>query len=114
MVYELTNSKKKGWVNKILYSFKGSPQDGRAPWGIVFDAAGDIYGNTGFGGEFEDGTMFELVRVGEGLYTEKTIWTFGEKEYVPRGSPTLDGAGNLYGTAAGGWRGYGIVFEVIP
>ncbi|HKN71375.1 MAG TPA: choice-of-anchor tandem repeat GloVer-containing protein [Terriglobales bacterium] len=115
-VYKLSYSKKKGWTEKILYSFKGPPEDGRAPWGIVFDAAGNIYGNTGFGGKYKAGTIFELVPVGNGRYNEKVIWTFGKLKdgYLPRGSPTLDSAGNLYGTADGGWRGSGIVFEVTP
>lgn len=113
-VYRLGYSKKKGWTGKILYSFKGSPEDGRVPWGIVFDAGGNIYGNTGFGGKYEAGTIFELVRVGDGRYNEKVIWTFGRDEDLPRGSPALDSAGNVYGTAEGGWRGHGIVFEVTP
>jgi uncharacterized repeat protein (TIGR03803 family) len=113
-VYKLSYSKKKGWTEKILYSFKGSPEDGMAPMGIVFDAAGNIFGNTGVGGKYESGTIFELVRVGDDRYDEKVVWKFGRDGQSPPGSPTLDSAGNLYGTAEGGWRGYGIVFEVTP
>ena len=80
----------------------------------MFDAEGNIYGNTGFGGKYEAGTIFELVRVGDSRYNEKVIWTFGKDEDLPRGSPALDSAGNLYGTAEGGWRNRGIVFEVTP
>ena len=60
-VYKLSYSKKKGWTEKILYSFKGSPEDGMAPMGIVFDAAGNIFGNTGVGGKYESGRM-ERIR----------------------------------------------------
>jgi uncharacterized repeat protein (TIGR03803 family) len=114
-VYKLslvTKGKKKGeWAKKTLYSFKSG-----YPWpGIVFDAAGNIYGAT-FGGNSNDGTVFELVANGKSSYQENTLWYFnGMDGDEPYASPILDSATNLYGTTSvGGAYGYGTVFEVTP
>ncbi len=115
---------KKGWTEKVLYSFKGGPNDGLAPVaGIVFDAAGNIYGTTYLGGTANNGTVFELVApAGAGKYEEKVLWSFnGTDGSEPFSSLTLDSAGNLYGTTLiggstdeGGSTGNGVVFEVTP
>jgi uncharacterized repeat protein (TIGR03803 family) len=119
MVYRLSLGKT-GWKATELYSFKGEA-DGASPYGgIVFDAAGDIYGTTA-------GTVFELVApVGKGSYQQKTLWQFdGTDGASPLDSPILDSAGNLYGTTfcggpayeggyCGDGGGYGVVFEVTP
>jgi hypothetical protein len=53
-VYQLTPPAKKGdpWTETVLYVFKGNPsKDGASPYGgLVIDAAGNLYGTTGFGG----------------------------------------------------------------
>jgi uncharacterized repeat protein (TIGR03803 family) len=114
-IYELSPGESGAWTEKILYSFKGGKKDGSDPWaGIVFDAAGNIYGTTQTGGAYGDGTVFELVApVGTGSYKEKLLWSFnGTDGQVPFGSLVPDSAGNLYGTTyGGGSTGYGVVFE---
>ena len=87
----------------------------------MFDAAGNIYGTTEFGGtfggrEYGDGTVFEPVRSGTGSYTEKVLWSFnGTDGLQPQSSLILDNAGNLYGTTPmGGSSNAGVVFEVTP
>lgn len=52
VVYKLTPPKQKGgaWSESVIYSFKGG-KDGYLPNGdLTFDAAGNIYGATEFGG----------------------------------------------------------------
>ncbi len=118
-VYKLTpGGENEKWKLKTLYPFKGG-NDGNQPFaGIVFDAAGNIYGTTVYGGTFDQGTVFELVRVGKTGYSykEKVLWSFnGTDGAYPYASLTLDGAGNLYGTTvSGGSNGYGVVFEITP
>jgi uncharacterized repeat protein (TIGR03803 family) len=118
-VYKLSPGKNGKWAEKILYSFKGGPQDGSGPYaGIVFDAAGNIYGTTTGGGQSNAGTVFELVApVGKGKsYQERVLWSFtGTDGNQPLGSLILDSAGNLYGTTyEGGSLNNGVVFEVTP
>jgi uncharacterized repeat protein (TIGR03803 family) len=118
IVYKLSPGKKGRWKDQILYSFK-SGKDGANPWaGIVFDAAGNIYGATHNGDESDGGTVFELVApVGTvKYYREKILWRFtGMDGYWPFGSLIWDSAGKLYGTTVfGGSNGVGVVFEVTP
>jgi uncharacterized repeat protein (TIGR03803 family) len=105
-----------GWTEKLLYRFQGGKEgDGSSPSGIVLDAAGNLYGTTGGGGKYNDGTVFELAApVGKGKYQEKVLWSFnGTDGAGPGGSLIFDNAGNLYGTAGGGGSsGFGVVFEV--
>ena len=118
-VYKLSPGTNGKWTETILYSFKSNGEDGFGPWaGIVFDAAGNIYGTTVVGGDGNGGTVFELVAaVGTGSYKEKVLWRFnGRDGDGPLGSLILDSAGNLYGTAydGGGPGKFGVVFEVNP
>jgi uncharacterized repeat protein (TIGR03803 family) len=115
-VYKLslvTKGKKKGeWKKKVLYSF----DEIYYSWpGIVFDAAGNIYG-VAYGDNYTGGIIFELVSNGDGGYQEKLLWNFdGTDGADPVGGPILDSAGNLYGaTYRGGLYGGGVVFEVTP
>jgi uncharacterized repeat protein (TIGR03803 family) len=114
-VYELSRGTN-GWSEKILHSFQGGSNDGSEPFaGIVFDAAGNIYGTTEVGGNPLAGTVYELVApVGTGGYKEKVLWKFDTTDgYEPVDSLILDSAGNLYGTTPeGGSNGYGVVFKV--
>ena len=45
----------------VLYSFAG-PTDGDLPYaGLIFDAAGNLYGTTEQGGTANHGTVFEII-----------------------------------------------------
>jgi uncharacterized repeat protein (TIGR03803 family) len=119
-VYKLTFVKKNGtWVERILHSFRGYPDDGGGPGaGIAF--RGNLYGTTVNGGEYSYGTVFWIVPVtpiGERTrYYEQVLWSFnGTDGASPTDAPILDSAGNTYGTTqAGGSSGVGVVFEVTP
>ncbi|MGD0214438.1 MAG: choice-of-anchor tandem repeat GloVer-containing protein [Terriglobales bacterium] len=125
-VYKLSPGKNGKWTEDVVYAFKGGTQDGSAPnAGIVFDAAGNIYGTTAGGGPSNDGTVFELVAPGgkgNHQYREKVLWSFnGADGSQPFGSLILDSAGNIYGVAPFGDNrgctndtGCGVVFEVTP
>jgi uncharacterized repeat protein (TIGR03803 family) len=108
----------------VLYSFQHyySP-DGANPYnGVIFDAAGNLYGTTIYGGvsnqtRLQYGTVFELSPSTGGGWTETVLHSFGKGTdgRYPRCSLVSDAAGNIYGTTQGGGiYGYGTVFELSP
>ena len=110
-VFKLSSGKN-GWTRKTLHAFMD--KDGSQPAaGIVFDAKGNIYGTTQYGGAHKVGTVFELVAV-NGLYKENVLLSFdGTNGANPLDNLILDSTGGLYGTtASGGSNGNGVVFEV--
>jgi len=59
-VFELKPGKK-GYTEKVIYSFRGEP-DGSAPAaGLIADANGTLYGTTYAGGQYGYGTAFEVT-----------------------------------------------------
>jgi uncharacterized repeat protein (TIGR03803 family) len=125
-VFELTPQSGGNWTETVLHSFAGGPNDGADPAaGLIFDAAGNLYGTTFMGGSDTSGcqsdgcgTVFELTPQSGGNWTETVLHSFsddGTDGTSPYASLLLDAEGNLYGTtAAGGAQGYGTVFEVTP
>ncbi len=122
IVFELTPAAGGGWTEKVLHNFNPfSSTDGAEPSaGLIFDAAGNLYGTTTYGGTYNNGTVFELTRsphaVGGG-WTLKLLHSFGNGTdgVNPTAGLIFDGAGNLYSTtAAGGAYNWGTVFELTP
>jgi uncharacterized repeat protein (TIGR03803 family) len=108
-----------GWTEKKLHNFGLYETDGTTPQaGLIFDAAGNLYGTTSQGGDYYGGTVFELTPNGSGGWTEKKLHNFsGEFDYTdgyqPNAGLIFDAAGNLYGTTSqGGDHGAGTVFEL--
>jgi uncharacterized repeat protein (TIGR03803 family) len=106
----------------VLYTFNGYGTDG-APYqpysGVIFDAAGNLYGTTFQGGTYGHGSVFELSPVAGGGWDETLLFSFNEKKgsvgYGPQASLIFDNAGNLYGTrSTEGTFGDGTVFELSP
>lgn len=107
---------------KVLYNFTGGA-DGGAPLGLVQDAAGNLYGTTGLGGDpncygawGRCGVVFKLDKAGKLTVLHK--FTNGADGAFPY--PTLALSGNtLYGAASqGGYLhcffdyGCGSLFEI--
>lgn len=60
-VFELERNAEGGWTEKVLHNF-GYGTDGRSPTaGLIFDAAGNLYGTTESGGIHGAGTVFEIT-----------------------------------------------------
>ena len=119
------------WHERVLYSFKGG-SDGKEPSDdVVFDASGNLYSTTDFGGDTSCnlgngcGTVFELTPpVGGGTWKKKMLYVFtgGSDGSAPGGGLVMDATGNLYGTTVFGGQacpewgsaGCGVVFEITP
>jgi uncharacterized repeat protein (TIGR03803 family) len=105
-----------GWTYKILHAF-GSTNDGSEPYaGLIFDAAGNLYGTTVNGGVYGVGTIFEMKPAMSGAWAERILYSFnnnGKDGQNPYAGLIFDASGNLYGTTVyGGPYGYGTVFEL--
>jgi len=79
--------------------------------GVVFDQAGNLYGNIG-PGEYDEGAVTELVP-GAGGWTQSYLYSFCRKVNpcldgdAPISGVVFDSAGNLYGTTEYGGKGIG-------
>jgi hypothetical protein len=101
----------KVWTEVVLYSFPNGGFDARVPRaGVVFDAAGNLYGTTTSGGTSNLGAVFELTApsIPGGQWTESVLHSFvgGLTDGAsPSGGVVLDNAGNLYGVTLLGGSG---------
>jgi len=104
------------WTETILYRFSGGSDGANPGYGdVVYDASGNLYGTTFYGGINAQGVVFKLTRSGNS-WTESVIHTFtGPDGINPFSGLTADSAGNFYGTTnAAGASGYGTVYELSP
>ncbi len=118
-VFELTPAAGGRWTEQILHSFNpNNSADGWDPYaGLIFDAAGNLYGTTGYGGTYGGGTVFELTPTAGGGWMEHVLYNFGNGTdgIYPYASLIFDTAGNLYGTTQqGGTYSVGTVFALTP
>jgi hypothetical protein len=140
-VFQLQPPATKGgaWTEQVLHIFGGHAKgDGNTPaGGVIFDAAGNLYGTTAYGGtgncvvlgsKSGCGTVFVMKPPAAkgGKWTEKVLYSFksGKDGYLPNGDLVFDRAGNLYGaTEFGGGFGScdapfyqfcGTIFELSP
>jgi len=114
-VFELSPKEGGEWRESILHSFRNNSKDGYySNAGLIFDAAGSLYGTTRLGGAYNYGTVFRMTRKTAGGWTEKVLHNFnlnGEGFY-PYAGLIIDEGGNLYGTTSNEGYGIGVVFEL--
>jgi uncharacterized repeat protein (TIGR03803 family) len=121
-VFELTLNSNGSWTEKVLQRFHSI--NGYEPSaGLIFDAAGNLYGTTGSGGHRYRGVAFKLTPNADGSWKEKLLHSFsgGSDGAGLSAGLIFDTAGNLYGTAGAGGnlsvcngRGCGVVFKLSP
>jgi uncharacterized repeat protein (TIGR03803 family) len=111
-VFELSKSGGT-WKETLLHTFDDiSGSDGYYPYGgLVFDAAGNLYGTTQSGGKFGGGMVFQL-KASNGKFTYKGLHSFAtsaSSAYTPYSGLVVDSKnGYLYGTTYSG----GVIWNV--
>jgi uncharacterized repeat protein (TIGR03803 family) len=114
-IFQLSLSGDGSWTESVLHSFHS--RDGRGPaGGVIFDAAGNLYGTTTKGGTYKLGTVFKLTSNGDGSWKESVLHSFNRRDgSAPRAGLIFDAGGSLYGTTyGGGSRYHGTVFRLTP
>jgi hypothetical protein len=100
-VFELSPSQGH-WTGKIIYNMDETYA------GLAIDTAGNLFGST-------LSTVFELSPNGSGGWNGSIIYNFEANEDGEFEIPTLDSAGNVYGTSeSGGQLDYGAVWKLTP
>jgi uncharacterized repeat protein (TIGR03803 family) len=122
-VFELSPEENGDWSETILHTF-GVGADGSGPRGnLIFDASGNLFGTTLYGGANSEGTVYELTPSSGGVWTETVLYSFNpfgkNTGYAPNSGVILDAVGNLYGTTTSGgtgncYHGCGTVFQLTP
>lgn len=118
-VYRLSHTNS-GWKETDLYAFTGASDGAASQASLIFDAQGNLYGTTVYGGTtgcasgYGCGLVFELSHTSTG-WKEDVLYRFtgAADGAYPSASLIFDLAGNLYSTsAAGGASNSGTVFEL--
>lgn len=119
-VFELTPGANGEWTETVLHTFNRTDGDGPSE-GLIFDAAGNLYGTTEYGGDLGCdhpvgcGTVFELTPGANGEWTETVLHSFYKYPKNPASGLIFDGSGNLYGTTLqGGTYDGGTLFKLTP
>jgi uncharacterized repeat protein (TIGR03803 family) len=110
-VFELTPSAD-GWTETILLDFNGGDQGGQPYTGLTVDSSGNLYGTTSAGG-LGFGVAYGLKPESDGNWQDVVFQSFENSydgEYPTSLIPGPEGT--LYGTAAGGGTGDGVIFEI--
>lgn len=105
------------WKKHDIHDFCGNDGDAPEYGALTVDSAGNIFGNTAFGGpNVGDGVVFELSPLGHGKWTFTQLHDFNTENGDGgglTGGVTLDSADNVYAAATGGGPlALGSIFEL--
>jgi len=122
-VFRLAPSTTGPWKERVLHAFTNGVDGGNPASGLIFDAAGDLYGTTAQGGHLTDcsnlgcGTIYELTPTASGPWKGIVIRAFSGPDGTNLVAGVIfDAAGNLYGTAPSGTGSHvdGLAFKFTP
>jgi len=116
IVFELSPKPDGTWLETIIYTFDYT-HGGLPLGGLVWDRSGNLYGTTEYGGDYQHGTVFELMHRPKGKWQEIVLHSFNPGEgdgFLPQCGLAIDKANRLYGTTLYGGNSFanGAVFEV--
>jgi uncharacterized repeat protein (TIGR03803 family) len=98
----------------VLASFDGA--SGKSVFnGVAIDAAGNLFGTAQSGGAYDVGTVFMLPKTATGYSSNPVVLLSfnGNNGASPDPRPSLDAAGNIFGTTfLGGSFGQGVLYEI--
>lgn len=113
-VFRMTQQADGSWTETTVYTFTGGSDGSRPEAGLIIDSAGNLYGTTLGGGNYGEGTVYEVTPMPGGGWSEVVLYSFsGADGASPFAGVTLDQDGSLYGTTGlGGQYGRGTVFKL--
>jgi uncharacterized repeat protein (TIGR03803 family) len=113
----------------VLHAFNGGAEGGGPYGGVIFDSAGNLFGNLARGGDPRDcvndagcGVVYELSPSSSGVWKEIPLYVFlNNTGALPGGNLLLDSAGEIFGVAEEGGgsplcgfieQGCGLIFQL--
>ena len=102
----------------VLHKFKGFPNDGYWPHGLLVQGNdGNFYGTTYQGGAHNQGSVFKITPTGTFTLLYSFFYGGGTSfdPTLPEAGLTLGPDGNFYGVGTGGGsKGAGAIFKITP
>ncbi|MGH9495038.1 MAG: choice-of-anchor tandem repeat GloVer-containing protein [Candidatus Sulfotelmatobacter sp.] len=115
-VFQLSPNTDGTWTENVLWTSTGGNEPLNIRAGVIFDASGNLYGTSQYGGASDCGTVFKLTHNSGGSWSENNLHDFNcaDGDWAIAGV-IFDKAGNLYGTTTfGGTFNAGVLFRLIP
>jgi len=112
------------WISSVVYTLLGDTLGQNSYASLAADPAGNLYGTTNTGGNFNLGSVFKLTLGKNNTFTQKVIYSFKGYANKDGSAPyyagvTLDAAGDIYGTTYQGGSSaannlnYGTVYKLV-
>jgi hypothetical protein len=101
------------WKETILHRFTGGTDSSTPAGGLMFDAAGNLYGASDGSIATAPSNIFRISPSSSGGWIYAIVSAF--PTFSDCGGPSyIDAAGNLYGVTELGSGGQGSIYELTP